>query len=322
MRRKADGCGDMEYNLIVILGPTASGKTRMAARLAGELGSEIISADSRQVYRGMDIGTGKDLGEYVVDGRPVPFHLIDVIHPSEEFSVFDYQSQVYRLFISLREKGVIPIMAGGSGLYLDAVIKGYRMPAVPVDRGLRNELDAMDMVNLICRLRSLRTSFHNITDFTDRERVIRAIEIAEGSQNDEKEASAQPKIRAFIMGIRWDREVLRRRITQRLEKRIRAGLMDEVKNLNQAGLSWERMESLGLEYRYVGRYVQGRMSYDEMIHALNIRIHQFAKRQLSWFRRMERQGTVIHWIEGDDYETARRLVRKAIGRVHSIVSPR
>jgi tRNA dimethylallyltransferase len=322
MRRKTDGCGLMEYNLIVILGPTASGKTRMAARLARELGTEIISADSRQVYRGMDIGTGKDLGEYVVDGRPVPFHLIDVIHPSEEFSVFDYQSQAYRLIISLREKGMIPIMAGGSGLYLDSVIKGYRMPEVPVDIGLRKELDAMDMGNLIRRLRSLRTSFHNITDFTDRERVIRAIEIAQGSLNGERDASARPEILAFIMGIRWDREVLRRRITRRLEERIRAGLIDEVKNLNQAGLSWERMESLGLEYRYAGRYIQREISYDEMIRELNIRIHQFAKRQLSWFRRMERQGAVIHWIEGDDCETARRLVREAFGGVHPIVSPR
>ena len=322
MRRKTDGCGLMEYNLIVILGPTASGKTRMAARLARELGTEIISADSRQVYCGMDIGTGKDLGEYVVDGDPVPFHLIDVIHPSEEFSVFDYQSQAYRLFISLREKGMIPIMAGGSGLYLDSVIKGYRMPVAPVDSGLRKELDAMDMENLIRRLRSLRTSFHNITDFTDRERVIRAIEIAQGSLNGEWDVSARPKIQAFIMGIRWDREVLRRRITRRLEERMRAGLIDEVKNLNQAGLSWERMESLGLEYRYAGRYIQRKISYDEMIRELNIRIHQFAKRQLSWFRKMERQGAMIHWIEGDDCETARRLVRKAFGGVHSIVSPR
>jgi tRNA dimethylallyltransferase len=322
MRRKTDGCGLMEYNLIVVLGPTASGKTRMAARLARELGTEIISADSRQVYRGMDIGTGKDLGEYVVDGHPVPFHLIDVIHPSEEFSVFDYQSQAYRIFISLREKGVIPIMAGGSGLYLDSVIKGYRMPEVPVDSGLRKELDAMDMENLIRRLRALRTSFHNITDFTDRERVIRAIEIAQGILNGEWDASARRKIQAFIMGIRWDREELRRRITRRLEERIRAGLIDEVKNLNQAGLSWERMESLGLEYRYAGRYIQRKISYDEMIRELNIRIHQFAKRQLSWFRRMERQGAVIHWIEGDDCETARSLVREAFGGFHSIVSPR
>lgn len=312
----------MEYNLIVILGPTASGKTRIAARLARELGTEIISADSRQVYRGMDIGTGKDLSEYVVDGRPVPFHLIDVVSPIEEFSVFDYQKRVYRVFVSLRKQGMVPILAGGSGLYLDAVIRGYRMPEVPVHFALRQELDAMDMDGLIRRLRSVRTSFHNVTDFMDRERVIRAIEIAEGSLGDRGNADPAPDIHPFIVGLTWDRDVLRRRISRRLDDRLRNGLIDEVRRLHQSGLSWERMEALGLEYRYVGRYLQGRMPYDEMFRDLNTRIGRFAKRQITWFRKMERQGTVIHWIEGDDVEKAGSMVRKALGPDHSTVSPR
>jgi tRNA dimethylallyltransferase len=312
----------MECNLIVLLGPTASGKTRMAVRLGREFGSEIISADSRQVYRGLDIGTGKDLAEYAADGRPVPCHLIDIVEPAEEFSVFEYQSRFYRLFLSLREKGILPIMVGGSGLYLDAVIRGYRMTAVPVNAGLRRDLEILGREDLERRLRSLRTSFHNSTDFTDRNRMIRAIEIAEGSAGGDRKATAFPDIRPFIIGLRWDREVLRRRITRRLEERIQAGLIDEARHLHQSGLNWERMEALGLEYRYASRHLRGKMDREEMFKALNVQIHRFAKRQLSWFRRMERQGTVIHWVEGDDVRRASALIRDALKKDHARVSPR
>jgi len=312
----------MDCNLIVLLGPTASGKTRVAVRLAREFGLEIISADSRQVYRGLDIGTGKDLGEYVADGRPVPYHLIDIVNPAEEFSVFDYQSRFHSLFLSLQARGVLPILAGGSGLYLDAVIRGYRMTAVPVNPALRRELEVMASEDLECRLRSLRPSFHNTTDFKDRNRAIRAIEIAEACARTGREDVPPPDIRPFIVGIRWDRGTIRQRIAGRLEQRIRAGMVDEVRRLYETGLSWQRMESLGLEYRYVSRYQRGEMSYPDMLQTLNLQIGRFAKRQITWFRKMERQGAVIHWIEGDDHETAKGLVRSVLKSSHTIDSPR
>lgn len=312
----------MEYNLIVILGPTASGKTRLAVRLANDMRGEIISADSRQVYRGLDIGTGKDLLEYLVEGRTVPYHLIDIVHPSEEFSVFEFQTEMYRIFRTLRVKGQIPILVGGSGLYLDAVIRGYRMPAVPGDPARRFELETMDTGALMQRLRTVKTALHNTTDFADRTRMIRAIEIAEAAKRAGIEDIPEPDIHPFIVGIRWDRGTLRQRISRRLETRIGAGLIDEVRRLQQTGLSWERMESLGLEYRYVSRYLRGRMSYEDMIWELTIRIGQFAKRQMTWFRKMERQGTVIHWMDGDDYEKARALIVQNWRWVQSNDSPR
>lgn len=289
----------MACNLIVILGPTASGKTRLAARLARALGSEIISADSRQVYRGMDIGTGKDREAFLVDGVSVPVHLIDIRDPWEEFSVFDYQKSFFTVYSALREKGMVPILAGGTGLYLDAVIRRYHLPVAPVDPELRSTLSGMDREGLVRRLQSLRPSLHNTTDLADRERLVRAIEIAERVGDPACPADALAEMAPFIIGIRWDRDTLRKRITRRLEERLDQGMVDEVRRLNAAGLTFERMEAFGLEYRYVGRYLRGTMTYEEMVRELNTRIHQYAKRQMTWFRRMERLGIVIHWLEGD-----------------------
>ncbi|MEA1971447.1 MAG: isopentenyl transferase family protein, partial [Thermodesulfobacteriota bacterium] len=235
------------YNLIVILGPTASGKTRIAARLARDLGSEVISADSRQVYRGMDLGTGKDISEFLVDGVTVPCHLIDIVDTDHEFNLFEYQKMFYRSFSDISGRGIIPVMAGGTGLYLEAVVKDYRMLKVPEDPALRGELQKMDMDAMRDRLFKSNSALHNTTDIQNRDRLIRAIEISEYSKmHESSEETEHPVIRPVIIGIRWERNVLRDRITERLKKRINMGMIEEVKNLHNQGISWERLDSFGL----------------------------------------------------------------------------
>ncbi|MBW2561850.1 MAG: tRNA (adenosine(37)-N6)-dimethylallyltransferase MiaA [Deltaproteobacteria bacterium] len=301
------------YNLIVILGPTASGKTRIAAMIAKDLRSEVISADSRQVYRGMDLGTGKDISEFLVDGVEIAYHLIDIVDAGHEFNLFEYQKMFYRSFSEISERGVIPIMAGGTGLYIEAVVKGYRMLEVPEDPALREEFQEMDMDAMRDHLFKINPALHNTTDTEGRDRLIRAIEIAEYSKMREfVEEIEHPRINPFIIGIRWERSVLRDRITERLKKRIDMGMIEEVKNLHNQGVSWERLDSFGLEYRYASRYLQGKMDFDEMFRQLNTRIHQFSKRQMTWFRRMERRGIAIHWIDNADYDSVKRLVEEYI----------
>ncbi len=297
------------HNLLVILGPTASGKTALAIFVARRIGGEIISADSRQVYRGMDLGTGKDIGDYLEGGAPVPYHLIDILDPSEEFSVFDYQQRFDRCFLEIAASGKIPILAGGTGLYLDAVIRGYRMSAVPESEALRAELERMDLTSLRRRLLALRPKLHNSTDLQDRKRLVRAIEIAE-FEAERPEGEPRPALRPLIVGIRCERAELRRRIARRLDARLQSGMVEEVERLHDAGLSWERIDSFGLEYRYIGLYLQERMGFEEMRENLNIKIGQFAKRQETWFRRMERDGVRIHWIEGADPEAALSLIER------------
>jgi tRNA dimethylallyltransferase len=299
----------MTVNLIVILGTTASGKTKLAAHLARDLKAEIISADSRQVYRGMDIGTGKDLADYVVDGVPVPRHLIDIVEPDYEFSVFDYQCLFYQCFSEITARSVLPVMVGGTGLYIDAVLRGYRMLPVAEDCRLRAELEQEETAVLIKRLMALHPVLHNTTDISDRRRIIRAIEIAEHSRiNGTENEFAAPSINPLVIGIRWERDVIRRRITNRLRERLEAGMIEEVKNLHDGGISWGKMNEFGLEYRYVGLFLQGEINYEEMFRILETRIHQFAKRQETWFRRMERQGAMIHWLENPEYGKLKVLV--------------
>jgi len=299
-------------NLIVILGPTASGKTRLAACLAKDRGGEIISADSRQVYRGLDIGTGKDLRDYLVNGEMVPHHLIDIVDPASEFSVFDYQERFACCFSDIRARNRLPIMAGGTGLYIDAVLKDYRMIKVPENSDLREELRGEEIEALIDMLRQRNPALHNTTDLRDRERLIRAIEIAEYSRHHDGAGEAcLPPINPLIIGLRWERTVLRRRITDRLRERLAQGMIDEIRRLHDRGIcSWEKMSFLGLEYRYVALHLQGRLSYQEMFQQLNTRIHQFAKRQETWFRRMERQGAMINWLEVPDDDKLHRLVER------------
>lgn len=298
-------------NLIVLLGPTASGKTKLAALLAKDLGGEIISADSRQVYRGLDIGTGKDLHDYLIDGETVPHHLIDIVDPAYEFSVFDYQERFACCFADITERNHLPIMVGGTGLYIDAVLKGYRMAKVPENSALRAALQEETPEGLIGILKKLNPVLHNTTDLMDRQRLVRAIEIADYSRRQVGAGEGRlPLLDPLVIGLRWERSVLRRRITCRLEERLAGGMIDEVKRLHDQKIcSWERMHYFGLEYRYVALYLQGRLSYAEMFQQLNTRIHQFAKRQETWFRRMERQGVKIYWLEDPDHDKLQRLVK-------------
>jgi tRNA dimethylallyltransferase len=298
------------YNLHVVLGPTASGKTELAVCLARRIGGEIISADSRQVYRGMDLGTGKDLSQYGNGETLVPSHLIDIRDPGEEFSVFEYQELFYRCFQEITKRATIPLLVGGTGLYLDAVIRGYRMPEVPKNGNLREELKGEGMESLHRRLRAICSEIHNTTDLLERERLIRAIEIAEFTREHPYHAPDRIPVSPLVLGVRCERESLRRKITARLHSRLAEGLVEEVRSLHESGLGWERIDSFGLEYRYIARYLLGSMVREKMIRTLETRIHQYAKRQETWFRRMERNGVRIHWIDGpDDAEAIARINR-------------
>ena len=296
------------WNLIAVLGPTASGKTALAVRLARKIGGEIISADSRQVYRGMDLGTGKDLSEYGCNGDAVPFHLIDICDPTEEFSVFAFQQRFIDCFRDIAARGKIPFLVGGTGLYLDSVLRGYRMAPVPLNASLRERLTGYDMESLRRYFLSIQRDAHNSTDLLERERLIRAIEIAEFSRNHPTAALQSIQIEPLVIGICLEREELRRKITLRLQTRLQAGMIDEVKRLHDRGVNWERFESFGLEYRYISRYLQHKISHEEMFQILNTRIRQFAKRQETWFRGMGKKGVPIHWMDGPDEEAAFRLI--------------
>ncbi|MBN1545770.1 MAG: tRNA (adenosine(37)-N6)-dimethylallyltransferase MiaA [Syntrophaceae bacterium] len=302
-------------NLIVILGPTASGKTTLAVKLATEIDGEIISADSRQVYRGMDLGTGKDLSEYASERKDIPYHLIDIVDPSEEFNLFQFQRRFVACFNEITGRGKMPVLVGGTGMYLESVILNYRLPEVRNDQELRIKLADLDMDALIQIYLSESESVpHNKTDMTDRNRLIRAIEINRQNRKDFEgpEQEVLRRISPIIIGVKWARSILRQRITTRLKARLDAGLIEEVQKLRKRGLSWERLDSFGLEYRYISRYLQGQLNYENMFRELETKIHQFAKRQETWFRRMERKGVTIHWVIGDDYAGLRQLVHTAI----------
>ena len=296
------------WNLLVVLGPTASGKTGLAVRLARGIGGEILSADSRQVYRGMDLGTGKDLSEYGRGRGAVTVHLIDICDPAEEFNVFAFQKLFYPCFQEILRRGKIPILVGGTGLYLDSVLRGYRMSAVPVNETLRENLAGEGMESLRRRFLWFCPEVHNTTDLLERERLIRAIEIADHSREHPRPAEAPVKVLPLVIGVRFDRNDLRRKITLRLQSRLEAGMIDEVQRLHDRGIAWERLDSFGLEYRYISLYLQQKITREEMFQTLNTRIHQFAKRQETWFRRMERNGVRIHWIEGADEDAALGLI--------------
>ncbi len=291
----------MAKKLIVVLGATASGKTRMSVRLAYDLKGEIISADSRQVYKGLDIGTGKDLKEYIIDGRSIPYHLIDIADAGQEFNLFEFQTRFYQIYPELMQRDVLPIMVGGTGLYLEAVILNYELPPAPPDRALRERLAAKSIAELRSVLLASNARLHNKTDIEDKDRLIRAIEIENARQRQSAAVVKRPVSSVGVFGIRWDRALLRKRITERLQHRLEQGMIEEVKALYLSGLSWPRLESLGLEYRYIAFYLQGKLNYEEMFEKLNTSIHQFAKRQETWFRRMERKGIAISWVDGDDY---------------------
>jgi tRNA dimethylallyltransferase len=285
------------YDLLVITGPTASGKTALAAAIAARLGGEIISADSRQVYKGMNIGTGKDYDDYLVNGSKIPCHLIDIAEPGYKYNVFEYQRDFMKVYSDLKKRNVFPVVCGGSGMYADSIITGYKMFEVPPDSGLRVELEKKSMEELKEILSTFK-NLHNSTDTDTRKRVIRAIEIEHSSRDKGIRGNEFPKIRALLIGVLYDRDTRRKRITERLKERLSSGMINEVKNLIDRGISPDTMIYYGLEYKYITLYLMGKLTYDEMASELEIAIHQFAKRQMTWFRGMERKGIKIHWIEG------------------------
>lgn len=287
--------------MITILGPTASGKTALAARLVAETGGEIISADSRQVYRGMDIGTGKDLADYTVDGRRIPYHLIDIAEAGSKYNVFEFQRDFLKAYEGITARGATPVLCGGTGLYLEAVLKGYRLLPVPEDRALRAELERKDLPELTEMLARLKaengSAMHNTTDVDTVKRAARAVEIELAYRRAPVEERAFPALDYIIIGVSVDRDERRRRITERLRQRLEGGMVDEVRGLIAGGVPAEDLIYYGLEYKYVTEHVVGRLSYDEMFRSLETAIHQFAKRQMTWFRGMERRGFAINWID-------------------------
>lgn len=285
-------------NAVVILGATATGKTSCAVSIARRFGGEIISADSRQVYRGLDLGSGKDLAEY----GEIPYHLVDIVSLPEEYSVYQFQRDFCRVFDEVQARRALPVIAGGTGMYLDSIVRGYTFRTVPENPDLRLELASFSLEALRERLLKNKRDIHNRTDLEIRERLIRAIEIAEAPQADEP---LPIHLEPVILGIRFPRHELRSRIRIRLETRIEQGLLDEVASINDSGISWERLERLGLEYRFTAEYLQGKISsHDEYFRLLYTAICQFAKRQETWFRGMERKGVTINWIENGDLAAA------------------
>ena len=284
------------YNLLSVIGPTASGKTNFAVQLALALDGEIISADSRQVYRGMDIGTGKDLDEYVVDGRRVPCHLIDIADAGDKYNVFEYQSDFLNGWNSCCQRQVVPVLCGGSGLYVEAVLKGYKLLAVPVNEALRESLAGLTLQELAVKLASYK-KLHNTTEIDTAKRAIRAIEIEEYYRTHPYEEKDFPMIHSLIVGVDVSREVRRERITKRLYERLEHGMVDEVRRILDSGVAPEDLIYYGLEYKFLTLYIIGQLTYDEMVAQLNVAIHQFAKRQMTWFRKMERDGFDIRWLD-------------------------
>ena len=285
---------------MVVLGPTASGKTSLGVKLAEQFNGEIISADSRQVYRGMDIGSGKDLDEY----GGIPYHLIDIVDPGYEFNVFEFQKHFCDAFSIIQKQNKLPLLVGGTGLYLDSILNHYQFTEVLKNNELRALLAERSHEELEAHLRNLNPKLHNTTDLVDRDRLIRAIEIAEAEKSDNKLSTGLPKIKLpainpLIFGIKWDRPLLKKRITARLKLRMEEGLIEEVERLHAEGVSWESLHFYGLEYRYVAAHLKGELNKNDMFQKLNSAIHTFSKQQEKWFRKMERKGTSIHWLDGE-----------------------
>ena len=286
----------MKYDLITILGPTASGKTPLAAALADRLSTEIISGDSRQVYRRMDLGTGKDLADYTVEGRQVPYHLIDIVEPGYKYNVFEYQRDFLKAYEEIVSKGKLPILCGGTGMYIESVLKGYRLLPVPENPELRASLEGKSLEELTRILEGYK-KLHNSTDVDTAKRAIRAIEIEEYYKQQPPEYREFPSLKSLIIGVDIDRELRREKITRRLKQRLDEGMVDEVRGLLNEGIPAENLIYYGLEYKFLTQYAIGELTYEEMFLQLETAIHQFAKRQMTWFRGMERRGFTIHWLD-------------------------
>ena len=304
----------MKYNLITILGPTATGKTAIAAHLAAKINGEIISADSRQVYRGMDLGTGKDYGDYFVGGIQIPSHLIDIERAGAHYNVYRFQTDFIKVFNEINSRAKFPVLCGGSGLYLEAVLKNYRLIEVPPNKKLRKELEGKSLEELIEILKNLKPKLHNHTDVETDRRAVRAIEIEKYYAENPKLDSEMPEIKSLNIGVKVDRDVRRERISKRLKSRLDEGMLDEVQKLLESGLTPEQLIYYGLEYKYLTLHLTGKLSFDEMFRQLEIAIHQFAKRQMTWFRGMEKRGTKIHWINGH------ASVEKKVGEILQLLN--
>ena len=304
----------MKYSMITILGPTASGKTSLAAALAARIssldadlsgipakGAEIISADSRQVYRGMDIGTGKDLADYTIHGKQIPYHLIDICEPGTKYNLFEYQQDFYDAYQDILKRGAFPILCGGTGLYIESVLKGYHLSPVPQNPELRESLAHKSLDELTEMLKELKaktgSNMHNRTDVDTAQRAIRAIEIESYNLEHPMPERELPPVDSLIIGVSIDRDSRREKISRRLKQRLDDGMVDEIKGLLDLGIPAENLIYYGLEYKFITEYVIGKTSYDEMYRGLEIAIHQFAKRQMTWFRGMERRGFTIHWVD-------------------------
>lgn len=284
------------YELITIIGPTASGKTAFAAALAARLDTEIISGDSRQVYRSMDIGTGKDLADYMVDGKQIPYHLIDICNPGDKYNVFEYQHDFHKAFEEIRKKGKLPILCGGTGMYIESVLRGFKLLDVPQNPALRESLKGKSLAELEQILASYKV-LHNKTDVDSAQRTIRAIEIEEFYKTEAPDKREYAPINSLIIGVDIDRELRREKISRRLRARLDEGMVDEVRAILATGVKPEDLIYYGLEYKFLTLYIIGQLTYDEMVSQLEIAIHQFAKRQMTWFRGMERRGLHIHWLD-------------------------
>ncbi len=296
----------MAYNLITILGPTAVGKTRLAALLANRFDGEIISADSRQVYKGMDIGTGKDLDDYNIDGKVIPFHLIDIYNPKDEFNVFYFNKFFFESLDDVILRNKIPFLCGGTGLYLHSVLKGYQLKSVPFSQQQYDDMNKFTYDELVERLKRTNIKLHNTTDLATKDRVIRAIMIEE--QEEIVHVDKMQKINSLNLGVKLDRSEIRNRITTRLKFRLQNGMIEEVERLISEGVSFERLEQFGLEYKFLAKYLKKELNYEEMFERLNTAIHQFAKRQMTWYRKMEKEGIEINWLNGPNYQEAESII--------------
>ncbi len=286
-----------KYDLLVVTGLTATGKTALAVNLAEKLNGEIISADSRQVFRGMSIGTGKDLDDYIIDDKVIPYHLIDIKDAGETYSVFQFQKDFLEAYEDIKARKRFPVLSGGTGLYVESVVSRYKLLDVPQNPELRAELKAKTLEELTEMLSQMKR-LHNTTDIDTRQRAIRAIEIERYYADYDVDETDIPSIKPLIVAPSYDRPQVRKRITERLHQRLDEGMIDEAKSLLEQGVHPEKLISYGLEYKYLTWYLTGELDYDTMVDRLNIAIHQFAKRQMTWFRRMQRKGIEIHWIDG------------------------
>ncbi|MDR1090036.1 MAG: tRNA (adenosine(37)-N6)-dimethylallyltransferase MiaA [Prevotella sp.] len=284
------------YDLITIVGPTASGKTGFACHLAYALNAEVVSGDSRQVYRSMDIGTGKDLGDYAVNGKAIPYHLIDIREAGDKYNIYEYQHDFHKAYTEIKSRGVLPVLCGGSGLYIESVLKGYSLVNVPENKILRAQYECYSL-NKLTKILAGYKSLHNTTDVDTAQRAIRAIEIEEYKKEHPLEQNEFPPLNSLVVGVNIDRELRREKITKRLKDRLEEGMIEEVQDILDKGVKPEDLIYYGLEYKYVTMYVLQELTYNEMFSLLEIAIHQFAKRQMTWFRGMERRGIYIHWID-------------------------